>query len=215
MLTAADNPAAGMVFWGGAAIAAFMTALYTTRMIVLTFFGRTKTDARDSSGWTMNLPLIILCGLALGGGWFGLGIVSGVLPDGGITTHDHFSPIALVTMAMPLLGILTGWFVFGSARGGGKQLLGTEFAENVRQFWYSGWGFDWLYDRVVVAPFVALARMNKNDFVDLVFKLAASIARGVHHVLAVIQNGRLRWYAWNMTLGLAFVFVVVMWEVLG
>jgi len=33
-------------------------------------------------------------------------------------------------------------------------------------------------------------------------------------VLAVVQNGRLRWYAWNMVLGLAFVVVVVMWEVL-
>ncbi|MCH2354505.1 MAG: NADH-quinone oxidoreductase subunit L [Pseudomonadales bacterium] len=214
MLTAADNPTAGMVFWGGAAIAAFMTALYTTRMILLTFFGEAKTAAHDSSGWNMNAPLVILCGLALGGGWFGLGIVSGVLPDGGITTHDHFSWIALVTMAMPLLGIITGWFVFGSARGGSTQLSGTEFAENVRRFWYSGWGFDWLYDRAVVAPFVALARMNKNDFVDLAFKSTASIARGIHHVLAVVQNGRLRWYAWNMVLGLAFVVVVVMWEVL-
>ena len=118
-------------------------------------------------------------------------------------------------MAMPLLGILTGWFVFGSSRGGSTQFPGTELAENVRRFWYSGWGFDWLYDRAVVAPFVALAQMNKNDFVDLVFKLAASTTRGVHHVLAVIQNGRLRWYAWNMALGLVFVFVVVMWEALG
>jgi len=47
------------------------------------------------------------------------------------------------------------------------------------------------------------------------FKLTASITRGIHHVLAVVQNGRLRWYAWNMVLGLAFVVVVVMWEVLG
>ena len=163
----------------------------------------------------MNGPLIILCGLALGGGWFGLGVVSGVLPDGGMTSHDHFSPIALVTMAIPLLGIVAGWFVFGTSRGDSIQLLGTEFAENVRRFWYSGWGFDWLYDRVVVVPFVALARMNKNDFVDLVFKVVASITRGVHHVLAVIQNGRLRWYAWNMALGLVLVFAVVMWEALG
>ena len=105
--------------------------------------------------------------------------------------------------------------MFGYSRGCSTQLPGTELSENVRRFWYSGWGFDWLYDRAVVAPFVALARMNKNDFVDLVFKLAASTTRGVHHVLAVIQNGRLRWYAWNMALGLAFVFVVVMWEALG
>jgi hypothetical protein len=35
----------------------------------------------------------------------------------------------------------------------------------LHQWWFAGWGFDWLYDKVFVQPFIWAAR-SKSDFVD-------------------------------------------------
>jgi NADH-quinone oxidoreductase subunit L len=82
--------------------------------------------------------------------------------------------------------------------------------DTLRRYWASGWGFDWLYDRIVVKPFVALARANKSDIVDRLYVLTAALTRGVHHVAVLTQTGRLRWYAANMALGIVVVLLVVL-----
>ena len=61
----------GWLFWGGGVLAAGMTALYTTRMMIVTFFGETKTEPHDNSKANMWLPLIVLWILSIGGGWLG------------------------------------------------------------------------------------------------------------------------------------------------
>ena len=33
-------------------------------------------------------------------------------------------------------------------------------------WWLAGWGFDWIYDKAFVQPFVWAAQINKSDFVD-------------------------------------------------
>ncbi|MDE0691133.1 MAG: NADH-quinone oxidoreductase subunit L, partial [Gammaproteobacteria bacterium] len=84
LLTSFDYQYGGAWFWGLAALAAFMTSLYTARMIFITFFGEMRTEPHDHSGVHMWLPLVILAALAIGGGWFGLAPVAAVLPDGGV-----------------------------------------------------------------------------------------------------------------------------------
>ncbi|MCY3837633.1 MAG: hypothetical protein OXH09_03095 [Gammaproteobacteria bacterium] len=51
--------------------------------------------------------------------------------------------------------------------------------------------------------------MNKGDAVDLVFRITAAVTRGFHHVGALTQTGRLRWYAANMAIGLIVVVLIV------
>ena len=84
LLTSFDYAYGGPWFWGFAAGAAFLTALYTTRMICIAFFGEMHTEPHDHSGVNMWLPLVVLAALAVGGGWFGLAPVADVLPDGGL-----------------------------------------------------------------------------------------------------------------------------------
>ena len=205
LLTAYDN--GGWLYWGGGAFAAGMTALYTTRMMIVTFFGETKTEPHDDSKANMWLPLIVLAALSIGGGWFGIAVLNDLL--GPVGTFDHFTPLALTTVAVPLLGVLIGWLVFtGRVRVDG--LVESGLGRGLRRFWHGGWGFDWVYDRVFVKPFVAVARINKNDVVDLVFRVTAAVARGLHYIGALTQTGRLRWYAANMAIGLVLVFLIVL-----
>ena len=209
------------VFWAGAAIAAFMTALYTTRMMVLTFFGETRTEPHDHSRINMWGPLLVLAVLAVGGGWYGLDAVSSVLPDGGIGEQDHFSAVAILTMGAPLLGIVLGYLIFYGRQPSGEgaplagerrldRLVESPAGNAIRRFWFGGWGFDALYDRVFVGPFVWFARLNKRDGVDFVYTAAAGITRGFHHLVALTQSGHLRWYAANMALGLLAAFAIVL-----
>ena len=205
LLTAYEN--GGWLYWGGGVLAAGMTALYTTRMMIVTFFGETKTEPHDHSKANMWLPLIVLAALSIGGGWFGIAVLADLL--GPVGTFNHFTPLALATMAVPLLGILIGWLVFtGRVRVGG--LVESGLGRGLRRFWHGGWGFDWVYDRVFVKPFIAAGRINKNDVVDVVFRVTAAIARGLHYIGALTQTGRLRWYAANMAIGLVLVFLIVL-----
>ena len=197
----------GWLFWGGGVLAAGMTALYTTRMMIVTFFGETKTEPHDNSKANTWLPLVVLWILSIGGGWLGIGILDELL--GGIREVSHASPVALTTMVVPLLGILVGWLVF-SGRMNVAGLVESGAGDALRRFWQSGWGFDWVYDRLFVKPFVAAAKLNKNDVVDLAYRITAAVLRGLHYVGALTQTGRLRWYAANMAIGLVLVFLIVL-----
>ena len=210
VLASFDFAPAGWLFWGGAAFAAFLTALYTTRMMVITFFGKTRIEPHDHSRINMWGTLAVLCLLAIGGGWFGLAPVAAVLPDGGLGEADHTSAVALATMAAPFLGIALGWLLFHNRRINVDGLAASRFGDATRRFWFSGWGFDWVYDRVFVKPFIAVARLNKADAVDFAYRIIAAVTRGLHYVIALTQSGRLRWYAANMAIGLLVAFLIVL-----
>ena len=204
LLTAWDHDT-GRWFWAGGVLAAFMTALYTTRMMVVAFFGETKTEPHDASRINMWGPLLVLCVLSIAGGWLGIGVLDELL--GAISHISHGHPAALATMALPLLGIALGIVVF-SGRLRFDALVESAVGDALRRYWKSGWAFDWIYDRVFVWPFLWVARVNKSDVVDYVYRVTVAITRGVHHVGALTQTGRLRWYAANMAIGLIVVLLI-------
>ena len=210
LLTSWDFYAGGPWFWGIASAAAFVTALYSARMIFLVFFGTIKTEPEDSSGPNMWGVLVVLALLAVGGGWFGLAPLADVLPDGGLNGHEHSTSLIWITAAIPIVGIVVGILIFGSRQIKVDTLLQTGLAETLRRFWFGGWGFDTFYDAVLVRPFVLLARANKNDVVDLAYRGIAALARSSNRLLAKTQTGRLRWYASSMAFGLVLVLFVVL-----
>ncbi|CAN5781865.1 NADH-quinone oxidoreductase subunit L [soil metagenome] len=101
-------------------VTAFLTALYVARMLALTFFGKPKYDTKHvhphESPKLMTVPLMILAGLAITGGWVGL--------PGGLNQfatwvhaagaeHHPFNPmIAIVSTGAALAGFGLGWTIF-------------------------------------------------------------------------------------------------------
>ena len=203
LLTAYET--SGWLYWGGGVFAAGMTALYTTRMMVITFFGEAKTEPHDNSRINMWLPLMLLGVLSIIGGFFGIGVLDDLL--GPVGELSHTSPVALITMVVPLLGILIGVLVF-SGRVNVAGFVESKAGKALSRFFASGWAFDWLYERIFVKPFMWLAKANRNDAVDFVYTITKSIARGLHHIGALTQTGRLRWYAANMAIGLIVVLLI-------
>jgi NADH-quinone oxidoreductase subunit L len=193
---------------------ALLTSVYTFRMVFLTFFGGKNGEVKKKPGKLMNIPLLVLAVLSIVGGFVELprtmgncqvfsGFLNTVLSPVK-TVHEKLSSegaMQIVTSLVSLLGIYAAYILFFKGRQKLEKLTGHPLSDAVRRFWFSGWGFDWLYDRVFVRPFFWLSRINRDDFIDLIYGGAAWYSRFFHGVLSLSQSGRVRWYAAGITIG--------------
>ena len=69
-----------MALWAAGLFGAFITSIYTFRMVFLTFFGGSKTPVSHKPGRKMLAPLIILAVLSIIGGFVELPETLGNLP---------------------------------------------------------------------------------------------------------------------------------------
>jgi NADH-quinone oxidoreductase subunit L len=194
---------AARLLWLGGIVTAFVTALYIFRAVFVVFFGPAKTETSGSYGWRVALPLTVLSALALGGGLVetppalgGVNIFSRLLaPVFGAAPPPGPAALILFASAVSLLGIGLAYALYWR--------IGPRFAAwaarpaiaACRNFFHSGWAFDALYDRLVVAPFLALVRVNRHDGIDRVYTGIAWTCRWLHRRLGALQTGQIRWYA--------------------
>ncbi len=78
----------------------------------------------------------------------------------------------------------------------------------LRNFLFSGWAFDQLYDAVFVKPFVYITSINKADVFDQLNKSIVSVSRRLNQWLSVSQNGSLRWYITCVLIGIIFILTL-------
>ncbi len=114
-----------------------------------------------------------------------------------------------IASAVSLLGIYTAYLFFLHRPHYGEKLARTAAAGMVRQFWFSGWGFDRLYDTLFVTPFVWIARVNKDDVADLLSAGMVGLNRGLHAALIRTQTGNVRWYAAGIAAGAVVILGIV------
>ncbi len=125
-----------------------------------------------------------------------------------VGAHDG-TKVAIERFAMgtSLFGIYMAYYWFRRHKHREKDYMDQEevvvphVTGGPRHFFLDGWGFDKLYHKVFVAPFIAMARMNRADFVDTVYVFLARITRSCHGVLRLTQTGRIRWYAAGIAAG--------------
>jgi NADH-quinone oxidoreductase subunit L len=137
--------------------------------------------------------------------------VRSVLPEA-VTSHDPaesellFQIIASLTS---LAGIFLAYLLFLKNRKTVDIMVKTRAGAAVHAFWSSGWGFDWLYDTLFVRPFVWAARINKSDFIDLVYRGIAWLSRYLHLAASRTQSGKVRWYAMGIAVGAVVILGIV------
>ena len=184
------------VFWAGAVLGAFLTAIYTTRLMILVFFGHPEGGAaprtQEPAGWQLHPPLLILAGLSLIAGLFSLPAAN-ALPQ----AQGHHPPpwVEVVGITLPMAGVFIAFQVFQKNRWQGLRLASFD---GIRKFFASGWGFDRLYHMALTRPFLCLAALNRSDFFDLVPKGVAIASSQCYHFFSRGQNGQLRFYVATM-----------------
>ncbi len=212
----------GRVLWALGLAGVFITSVYTFRLLFVVFGGAPRGAAGHDHGHAagkkgmgagviMGIPLLILAALCIVGGFLDLPRTLGgsplltkfletALPAAGAETPVSTDAILqIVSEALSLLGIPVGWLVARRA-----VRVGASKAAPAR-FLLGGWGFDWLYDRLIVRPFVGLWKVNERDVADRISDGVGGLSMLLSRVLRWTQNGKVRWYAAGVAAGAVLV----------
>jgi len=197
------------LFWAGL-FGAFLTSLYTFRLIFTVFFGEVKTDAHAGHGVSYWLPLSVLLVLSTFVGGMIHPPLAGVLPEspgGEDGAAKHM--VEATSGAVAIFGIaIAGWRFFGQPRLL-QWLEGTGLARLLSRYWYSAFGFDWLYDRLFVKPFLWAVRVNGQDVFDQIIGTIPVLLTSLNKATALSQSGRLRWYTASVAFGAVLIIAAV------
>ncbi|MGJ0483329.1 MAG: NADH-quinone oxidoreductase subunit L [Methylomicrobium sp.] len=191
-------------FWGVGCLGALITGIYSFRLVFVVFFGKPAGEITTKIGRRMSVPLILLSFLALFGGMLQIPLDSVFPASAAATPEQPPSLIALVTLAMPILGLLIAALFYLTGTFSPTALAN----EPIRRLLFAGWGFDSIYRILLIRPFVTLTRWNKNDVVDRLYRGIGWLSRKLHGLSSGSQTGRLRWYASSMAFGSAVVIAI-------
>ncbi len=207
LLSAWELDRIGPWLWAGGLLGALLTGIYSFRLVFIVFFGEAQTEPDRQPGWKMAGPLALLCLLSIVGGWFALPL-AGVLPVAG--HHDTNHLIEYISIGTPLLGLLIAYLLFLGRQLSIDRVVQSGTGRSLREFWYSGWRIDALYDALWVRPYTALARWWRNEPVDLFYNGLVAASQWSHRKLLALQTGELRWYATSMVFGLILLLAVML-----
>ena len=199
---------------------AFLTSLYTFRMIWFTFFGEEKTHAHKLSGVSYWLPLTVLLVLSTAVGAWITPPLQGVLPESvghllevAGQAHDKHTA-EYIAMGAMLAGLILAALLYVVDKGRMlTRFKRTSIGAALYHWCYHGMGFDALYDIVFVKPFLFIGRLFKADPIDKTWLILPKLASAGNKVLSATQTGSLRGYAASFGLGVAVLLVLVMMTV--
>jgi NADH-quinone oxidoreductase subunit L len=170
----------------------------------------------------MQIPLIVLGILSVVGGFVELPDTLGNLPLFTNFMHTSLPALAsasagvsaelilqIIAAAVSLTGVLAAYLLFIRAPNLVSNVVRTAWGNVLHRFWFAGWGFDWVYGTFIVRPFVWLARINKNDVVDLVYQGLAWLSQALYRLLGLTQTGKVRWYAMGIAAGAVITIAIV------
>ncbi len=229
-----SSPHGSKALWFVGAITAAMTAFYMTRLMALTFWGKSRFDHGvhpHESPPAMAIPLIVLGALSAVGGWVGIPHVIGeILPGHPSNLFEHWlEPViarveaghASVLMEWSLMGIsvglagLSAWFAYDN------YLLHPErppaVAKGLGRFYkavYNKYYVDEIYQARLIDPLIegskALWLYVDVGFIDKVTYWAGDLVAGLASLVKTIQNGKTQSYAMYMAVGVVVIITIAL-----
>ena len=229
---AAHTGVGSLAFWLGCA-AAFLTAFYSWRLLIMAFHGRPRASAEvmshvHESPLVMTLPLFILSLGAIFSGWLGYELFVGhdmarfwgdsilILPEHPAMENAHHVPtwVKLFPIGLATSGVVLAVLCYGVFTGVPARVV--QLFRPVHALFFNKWYFDELYDLLFVRPAVRfgafLWQRGDRDTIDgfgpdglsgLVVRVSAAASR--------LQSGFVFHYAFAMLIG---VVALVTWYVL-
>jgi NADH-quinone oxidoreductase subunit L len=227
--SAANAGALGWALWGVAAFGAFLTALYTFRLLFIVFWGELSAFAREhlhvpgfECGLAMAWPVGVLTVLAAVGGFL-------QVPWGWKLVDDWLHPVAesaeeatgftftfsvVATTVLALAGIALAWRIWARADPLPDRLRRRYpwAARTLEERLY----FDAAYERAFYEPSARSAALALQYVEEPVFlRSLGELGRGVRSLssrLSAVQTGSVRSYALALGAGaavIALVFLIV------
>jgi NADH-quinone oxidoreductase subunit L len=222
---AANAGTLGWILWAAGAIGAFLTALYTFRLLFIVFWGEMTPFAREhlhlkrfEGGLAMAWPMAILAVLSFFGGWL-------QVPWGWDLVNEWIDPVAesaaeatgttllfsvLASLALAVAGICFAWRWYGRPSDvperTRKRLPWA--ARTLEHKFY----FDEAYDLAFYEP-ASRKAIFLTQYVEQPLFLASlgelgSGVRAASRRLSSLQTGYVREYAFALAAGLAVLAIV-------
>ena len=228
---------AGFAYWC-TLLAVFVTALYSFRLVFMTFHGRERMDEHTrehlhESPWVVTLPLIALAIPSIAIGWLTVGpVVFGDFFAGAIAQSPQ-GPIALLgrefhgpatfvlhALASPVLyvalgGVAAAWYLY-LRRPDLPDRIAARYSRLYRVL-VNKYYIDWFYENVVAAGVrnVGANLWRRGDETVIDGWLVNGSARAVAALAALgrhLQSGYLYHYAFAMIIGLSLLLGWLLWR---
>ncbi|MFH7764748.1 NADH-quinone oxidoreductase subunit L [Acinetobacter sp. BSP-28] len=211
----ANLPVYNCLYWTGVA-GAFLTSIYTFRLIWVVFFGKENTPYHEIKGATYWAPLGILAVLSTGLAYFLKAPVEAALTKANIPAfvipealeagvHGAEYTAVGIALAGLVVGIVLFAFAYNAVKGFARTSLGAGLANICR----NALGFDALYNIVFVKPYLLIAKILGRDPIDGLWLVLPAIVKGGHSFTSSRQTGSLREYASSMSLGVVVLLMIL------
>jgi NADH-quinone oxidoreductase subunit L len=215
----------GQTLFAAGLVGAFLTGLYTFRMVFLVFEGEPSPYAREHFHRPERTEPWLWMGVTVGGLTIGA-VVAGWIQFAGIWTplSDFLRPVAeplvepsgtqdflasLGAVSLGIVGALVAWMIYSA------RTLTAPSARPLRALLEHKFYFDELYDALFYRPSVLLAR-GLRDFIEgpLILGSLSGIALGARRLageVTALQTGLVRTYALTIAGGVTVLALVFVW----
>ncbi len=228
------SPMGHVGLWAMGAIGAALTAFYMTRLMALTFWGKSRVPKDihpHESPPTMAIPLVVLGILSIIGGWIGIPHVIGEALGNIPNFWEHWLEHSIRVPAMEHADASVEWGLMGVSVGLAtisafvayhfyvqapeKPKRIAESIKGVYNLVYNKYFVDELYFGAIINP---LIRFSKDlwyyidvNVIDKATYVVADIVRGGGTLVRGFQNGNIQQYAMYIAIGvvLTLSFILV------
>ena len=191
-------------------VVALLTAYYSGRLLVLTFFGESRVTEHarhhlHESPAVMTLPLVVLALLSIVGGFLPVPAVVAPVVGGEAHGHAAHAPLGFMVMALGLAvgGLALAWVLYGRLPGL-PAILAWRLG-GVYRFVRDKLRVDELYNVLVVRPLFALARLCARvidpRLIDGAANGSALFVAATAGVWRRAQTGNVQHYALSFLVG--------------
>jgi NADH-quinone oxidoreductase subunit L len=211
------------VYFYIASFVAVLTAVYMFRVFMLTFFGSFRGTHEQEhhlheSPSSMTIPLMILAGLSIAGGWIQLPHLYGghaylnEFLSKSTAAAEHADP-GLATKEKMLLGAtvigLIIIYVVAQRLFAVKEFKG-EYQSGFKKLLANKWYVDELYDKIIVRPLNSLGvffnKVFESQVVDWVVNGVGKAVNYSSRQLRLLQSGHVGSYVLLMVISMLLIF---------
>jgi NADH-quinone oxidoreductase subunit L len=226
-----SSPLGNKGLWFVGAAAAVCTAFYMTRLMALTFWGKSRVPKEvhpHESPAVMTIPLIVLAVLSIVGGWIGIPHVLGggnwlehwlhgvVLEP--VAAHEGHHSAALelslmgISTSLAALSALSAYVFYVKSPEIPKAIASK--LSGVYNLVYNKYFVDEFYFGFIINPLIEASRglwaYVDVNFIDRATYLAGDLVKGAGQTMRTLQNGNMQQYALYIAMGVAATIFLIL-----
>jgi NADH-quinone oxidoreductase subunit L len=228
------SPLGHVGLWAAGALGAALTAFYMTRLMSLTFWGKSRVSKDvhpHESDAMMTIPLIVLGVLSVIGGWIGIphviGSVLGDIPNvwehwlepliKPIPNLGHADPATewmfmAISVGLALVSAFIAYNMYVRKPGSSEKV--AQSLGPVYKTVYNKYFVDEAYFAAIINPLIRFSRdlwyYVDVNFIDKCTYWVGDLVKGGGSLVRTLQTGNLQQYAMYIGLGLIFVLSILL-----